>query len=624
MASKGSRKIRRGQTITPYGVGAILDISGQSFVAADTSAWQHEPQIIEDAELVAEILGVDYLQTAPEFSETENNGVNFVRFPQELFCAEPTCRRITNWSKYLKGLTPNKRKQVEKVGFPYCPHCDNKEKKLIPMRFIQVCGKGHMEDISWFEFAHGDSQGCGTKTDQNLVFKSEQQGSSGGLNTLYVQCNTCQAKKYFTGLEQWRRTCYGKHPWLAGTEDCFEEEDPEKRIKMKVTQRGASNVHFPEIFSLLDIQEESNDLENPDHIGSIIRDNDLFKALVTWERNLTHIPDLNSRDEMITNVARTIIQEHHLNESIEIAELKPKIEEELSKKLTTNSNEKSMEDIQREEWTVLQKKGADGTGLNQDQLKTEHVSLDAFQSDEPLQILSSKFDSLIKVKQLREIRALKGFYRLTMDKLVPANINEPDKDMPAVDVHGEGIFFSLDETILKEWEKQPDVKLRSTELEARRKESFFHRIVPKLTPRFLLIHTLSHLLIRELMYGSGYDGSAIQERIYVSGDEDESPMAGLLLYTTDGDSSGTLGGLVRLGSSDLFFPLLGQALTKAQWCSFDPVCKESEEQGVDGLSKAACHACSLIGETSCRAHNSGLDRNLLIGSEYGYFRDVIN
>lgn len=45
----------------------------------------------------------------------------------------------------------------------------------------------------------------------------------------------------------------------------------------------------------------------------------------------------------------------------------------------------------------------------------------------------------------------------------------------------------------------------------------FHKIeAKKLTARKILIHTLSHLLIREFEYVCGYPMSSLQERLYVS------------------------------------------------------------------------------------------------------------
>src|SRR5699024_11971805 len=66
-----------------------------------------------------------------------------------------------------------------------------------------------------------------------------------------------------------------------------------------------------------------------------------------------------------------------------------------------------------------------------------------------------------------------------------------------------------------------------------------------LTPRFVLLHTLGHLLINELIFACGYSSASLRERLYISSTAGRE-MAGLLIYTAAGDSEGTRGGLVRM------------------------------------------------------------------------------
>ena len=45
---------------------------------------------------------------------------------------------------------------------------------------------------------------------------------------------------------------------------------------------------------------------------------------------------------------------------------------------------------------------------------------------------------------------------------------------------------------------------------------------------FCSVHTLAHLLIRELDAGAGYPAAALKERIYCA--TGKEPMAGILIY----------------------------------------------------------------------------------------------
>ena len=90
-------------------------------------------------------------------------------------------------------------------------------------------------------------------------------------------------------------------------------------------------------------------------------------------------------------------------------------------------------------------------------------------------------------------------------------------------------------------------------------------------------------------------------------------MAGIFIYTGTADSEGSLGGLVREGELDRIYDIVKSALFRGQWCSNDPICSEMTYQGIGGLNRAACHACTLLAETSCETANAFLDRRLVYG-----------
>jgi hypothetical protein len=85
-------------------------------------------------------------------------------------------------------------------------------------------------------------------------------------------------------------------------------------------------------------------------------------------------------------------------------------------------------------------------------------------------------------------------------------------------------------------------------------------------------------------------------------------MNAILIYIADTDSEGTLGGLCRLGTEDKILELINNAMEYSEWCSSDPVCRESSGQGLGSLNLAACHSCTLLPETCCEFGNRYLDR----------------
>ena len=135
--------------------------------------------------------------------------------------------------------------------------------------------------------------------------------------------------------------------------------------------------------------------------------------------------------------------------------------------------------------------------------------------------------------------------------------------------------------------------------------------LPEPDPAFVMLHTLSHILIKQFCFQSGYQSASIRERIYYQ----PGLMQGVMIYTADSDAEGALGGLVRQGELNTLIPTIRSALQSAYWCSNDPVCSQHdpanphEERFLHG---SACHGCLLIAETSCEQRNESLDRALVV------------
>ncbi|MCE2777576.1 MAG: DUF1998 domain-containing protein [Algoriphagus sp.] len=119
-----------------------------------------------------------------------------------------------------------------------------------------------------------------------------------------------------------------------------------------------------------------------------------------------------------------------------------------------------------------------------------------------------------------------------------------------------------------------------------------------------------------MCFDCGYGSSSLKERLYFSSNL-KGRMNGVLIYTSSGDSEGSLGGLVRQGKSEYLGRLVKNAIEDAGWCSADPVCSDigiSSGQGPDNVNGSACHNCCIVPETSCEEFNMLLDRTTLIGS----------
>ena len=68
--------------------------------------------------------------------------------------------------------------------------------------------------------------------------------------------------------------------------------------------------------------------------------------------------------------------------------------------------------------------------------------------------------------------------------------------------------------------------------------------------------------------------------------------------------------------------IIKKGLERSINCSSDPLCWESEGQGIFDLNLSACFSCSLVAETACEEMNLGLDRRVLVDNDFGFFKDA--
>ncbi len=169
---------------------------------------------------------------------------------------------------------------------------------------------------------------------------------------------------------------------------------------------------------------------------------------------------------------------------------------------------------------------------------------------------------------------------------------------------------------LDNWARISGVADRARRLESTYNRSRTDRGLPPriITPKFMFLHTLAHVLMKQLAIECGYGSAALRERIYCDLPDSPPSMQGILIYTASGDSEGTLGGLVRQGEPGRLERTVSEGIHNVRWCSSDPVCIESHGQGVDNCNLAACHGCVLVSETSCEEGNRLLDRAAVIGT----------
>ncbi len=599
-------------------------VDGSSVVAGGLDHWFDAPDVdvnefrVEEWRLANRLrvshfrLPPDYRNPSPGLGDVANLRltVPFLRFPTWSFC--PYCKRLQQQPLAFQGRT-------------YCPDPKHGGKGRGPgmaqVPFVVVCERGHLTDFPWREWVHRDLEPSCQGT---LRLRSQGGGSLAGQ---VVSCDGCSTpSRSLEGVTSASKQegstktvlttqlskseeydCQGWRPWLGGAPVTCGEP-------VRASLRGASNVYFPLVESSIYLPRS----------GSAARE-DVVEILQRPEFKGT-LKVLRATGQLNAALVRELDEGELLKPIKDDADIDRALEEIFGDK--DQDQDQDIDDLpqtewRRPEWQVLRE-------------TLDHRDLTVTAPGTAYSALLPEVISRVRlVETLRETRALWGFTRVSSAELklnegksrlwkrMPSQTREW---LPAYEVRGEGLYLELDEEKLSSWEARPEVKGRAA-LIARRydllRESRELR-EREVSPRFILVHTLAHMLINQLVFDCGYSSASLRERLYVSSDP-KQPMAGLLIYTAAGDSEGTMGGLVRMGKPGNLEAVWHEALTGAEWCSSDPICMEAGEagQGPDSCNLAACHGCALLPETSCEEFNRFLDRGLLVGSltnpELGFF-----
>jgi hypothetical protein len=616
---KNYKPVRRAQLIAPFGVGSMVDFpNDEALMAAGLDMWPYAyddcpPDWMIVEERLQRRLNVSYFRTPPDFREDDINSdylykyVPFVRFPRWHFCSDPKCGRMVKLPLFGKA---KHRCLAESHGnLP-----DFKKPKLIPVRFVAICPKGHIEDFPFMEWVHHE-QHITPETNHNLSYKAGKSASLSGINII---CS-CGKRRNLAGAFNYSQEsggslhkigydCKGNQPWLGYTTKEIEKKNCGQYLR--TVQRGGSNVYFPKVLSSIYLPLWAED-QDP-KIISVLEEPKVWNILSSSLEEGKYIP---------MEKCRAVSDFRKVDpEKLKLAAQKKLDGEDADKDLDKD------EDFRRSEYEAfISERGGSDTDLF-----VEQQNLEDYQA-----WMGDFFKRICLVKKLRETRVLSGFSRLLppdaveKDFLQPLSRNPSLNWLPAMIVRGEGVFIDFSKDKIDEWILKSGISKRIHEFSELFNLSRINRGLEQIeiTPKFILLHTFAHILIRQLSFDCGYGSAALRERIYCDIDDGADSMQGVLIYTAAGDSEGSMGGLVRQGLPGNLEKTVHQAIKNSSWCSSDPVCIESKGQGTESANLSACHACVLLPETSCEEGNRLLDRAVILGkpddSKMGYFKDIM-
>jgi hypothetical protein len=598
-------ELRPSQLIFTFGVGSLVDLPNMSAMVMGLDDWDTRYcKELEEDRLVAAVqkrLGpqMSKLYLPPiKLDSTDRDpaapaiGVPVAPFPRWMRCS--LCDTLSTVESGVFKLTqdPWRPDKTAYVHQGCLKSQGGKPPSAHSVRFLLACREGHLTDFPWLDFVHKGNVPCRPATLTIREF-----GASGDASDIVVKCHACSVERRMADAfdSDTPFSCPGHHPHLRLVEHTCKED-------AKTILLGASNAWFPIALSALSIpratdklgklvEEQWSELKDTDDVDEVRL---LRKKLQRFQSLIPLFTEFGDED---------------IWQAIETKRIG-------AKQATTPS-----EDLKLPEWQLFS--NPNSAAENRD-FKLKRVA--------PPIGFEPFFEEVLLVERIREVRALLGFTRVesnadfaeatvVVDGRLTRLSRESPKWLPASEVRGEGIFVRIREEVLLNWQAKPEVQQLEREFLDSHKA---WRKLRKLEPvqdgfpgiRLVLLHSLAHALMRQIVLDCGYTSASVRERLYSRQPAEEGgAMAGILLYTAAPDSEGTLGGLVELGAPATLGRHLQQALESMRICASDPLCSEHRPDTYGrGIQGACCHACQFSPETSCERGNRYLDRSVLVNT----------
>jgi len=516
-------------------------------------------------------------------------------FPRWMYCER--CKRFNSlknwfhkWVRVIEQYDHTKSKKIRDLFIPpKCGHCyeddQNSPKKksrkyfnldqyqLTQVRFIMTSSDGEIIDLPWNKWItlKTDKFNLFTKGDlttedldsidtccdnQDLSYIQREQGD---FSSIIIKCRNSKCKKQAS---------------LEGIFGFSYFNDKSKEFKYKTVIRSSNSVYYPILIHSIYLPNITS-----------INDDDQLKIINWADGNL----DVNFIYEALFRKYKITEIESFLNS------------------IDADSSQKEV-DYRRKEYQFIlehnQYTKPDFTFSHQDVITSD----------------KSLITNLTKVSRLKMTSIQTGYSRQEpidvdlflsgeVERIKPKYTTSKSKNtdfLLGVENYGEGIFISLDKNPIENYIDKYSLTLNETFLKAQASSLFENKFSSKEhLGRYIFVHTLSHLLMKELEFTCGYPTVSLSERLFVDNDD----MQGVLIFTVAG-MDGSYGGLASQASPERFNEILTRAIERSEDCASDPICYDSTGQGVGEMNQAACYSCALVAENACESFNSFLDRKI--------------
>jgi len=482
MSRKAHGQIRQGQVITTYGPGAMIDLPRHSAIMGGLDTWPKtsdleeidEPRLARKLAVMTSVPAPRLYAPPPEPNDPREpaRGVGAWRFPEWFVVQDEGGAGDRERSRRLVH-----RKALDERG-------RFEGRAVVATRFVRACPKGHVDDIDWRRFVHGPDGSC------KRPLWLDERGTSGDLSELWARCECGKQRSLYEATQiemNLLGTCRGARPWLG------RQTNEECNQPSRLLIRTASNAYFPQVVTVLSLPDRGS------AVDTIVAE--------LWD-------DLQIVDDATELVV--LKKKPHIAERL-AAFGDDEILQTIRNRKAGSAEERPVKQVELDALLAAPEGFGDDVPVEPD-FHARRLPDHAWRRSERL----DGIEAVVQLYRLREVLALVGFTRLEAE--MPDINGEYESDVeraeialepewfPAVENRGEGVFVQLRAEAVSRWLGRDEVQARLDGLTTGHDTWSASRKSRRPFPGgpYVLLHTLSHLLIQSLAMRCGYPASSIR------------------------------------------------------------------------------------------------------------------
>ena len=185
---KPAGQIRQSQIVTTFGPGAMVDLPDYAVIIGGLGHWNgYQERPITEERLAAKVKRCSARRHPLLCAAAGQGRSDGADHRHHRLAVSRVVRGAVRGARRRRPVAAARSSDRSRQGDEVPPRPE-KPVKVVPIRFVQACPRGHVSDIDWKLFVHGKDDPCSRQ------LWIDERGTSGDLTDIFIRCECGKSK----------------------------------------------------------------------------------------------------------------------------------------------------------------------------------------------------------------------------------------------------------------------------------------------------------------------------------------------------------------------------------------------------------------------------------------------